>query len=154
MFIGIDSEAQTSEAIFSKITGNTLRKTNLKLNSFHADKASNPPLKSKSVSAPRVIADKNAVAGPSTIIINNPYSIPLKFVSGNNDVMTINTVLPKSIWKGESSGSWHNIVIRTNKRDVAYSIKSHNCFNIFWNGGLGFWDLEKTRCAKYLKDSN
>lgn len=146
----IAMHAQRSEVLLNKITKNPIRKTNLILSKGHGDKAANPALKTKAVSGPKLLTDKEAVVEDATLIINNPNSTPLKFVLGTNDVMSIITVQPKSFWKGDVVDSWQNFVIRTGKKDNAYSIRSYNCFNIVWNAGKNLWDLEKTRCAKYI----
>ncbi len=141
---------QKSQVILSNITKNPIRKTNLTLPKSQADKATNRSMTARAVSPPKYLQDPAATVETTTIFINNPNKTAIKFAVGNNDVMSIHTIKPNSYWKGEVNENWQNFILRTNNKDVAYSIRAYNCFNIYWNAGKGSWDLQKTKCSRYI----
>lgn len=142
--------AQKSQVLLSNITKNPIRKTNLMLPKGQAEKAANRAMTSRAATPPKYLTDPAATVETTTIFINNPNKTEIKFALGNNDVMSIHTIKPNSYWKGEVNENWQNFVVRTNKNDIAYSIRAYNCFNIFWNAGKGSWDLQKTKCSRYI----
>lgn len=66
--------------------------------------------------------------------------------------MTMETAEPGSVWQGGTVDLWQNIVVKTNQKQLAYSIRTNNCYAFVWNRGDSAWDLKKIKCDVYAGD--
>ncbi|MGC4128596.1 MAG: hypothetical protein QM564_03360 [Bergeyella sp.] len=127
---------------------NTVRKIDIKITGTHALRIENSGEGDKTEDMSKVELPDGDETGNS-VTIANPYDTPVRFAFSTADIMEVAEVAPHSFWSGESNDYWQNFVIETNGKQQAYSLKTNNCFAIFWDKKAKVWSIKGMKCKMY-----
>ena len=89
--------------------------------------------------------------GEMSVTIVNPYNTKLLFAYATSDRMRAVEIESYSLWTGVAYDYWQNVVISTKGRQLAYMVKSNNCYTLYWEKGLGSWSIKPLKCGVYKK---
>ncbi|MCC2590213.1 hypothetical protein [Chryseobacterium sp. MFBS3-17] len=131
-------------------TKNPIRSINLKLNKSQAAGIENSGEGAADLNF-RKITLPHTSAGAYSISIANPYQETIKFAIGTNALMHIDQVEPNSAWQRTLNDIWVNFVLKTKTKEQSYSLKTGNCYSIFWDRGAPGWNIRKIKCDAYLE---
>ena len=130
---------------------NPIRPIALKLNKIQSSKIENSGKGAKDLNFKKMQLPSTS-ASEYSINIVNPYDVPIHFAIGTNDLMRMDQTEAKGVWAGILNDYWVNFVIKTKKTELAYSIKTGNCYSFFWDKTLKGWNIRKIKCDVYEED--
>ena len=87
--------------------------------------------------------------GDFSVTIVNPYDKKISFAYSTSNLMRAVEMEPHSFWSGIANDQWQNVIIFTEDKQVSYSLKTDNCYAIYWKKNNKFWDIKPMKCDMY-----
>ena len=130
---------------------NNIRKlNNINIPDAQAKKIENPKVTEKLTEDVSKIELPDGDESDYSVTFINPYAIPVNLAYSTSDIMRVVTIEPNSWWSGVANDYWQNVIIRTNGKDLKYSVRTNHCYKMDITKS-GNWDIKSVSCDMYTK---